>query len=150
SFSEFADGYFGARGWKWETVDRVAVRSFMGDLQRRGLAKRSVARAVSALRSFYAFLANRRGASVNPAKAVRAPKLERRLPGVLERSQVDQLFAAATAAAGQAAGVDGFSALRDLAVLEIFYGTGMRLSELAGLNLQDVDLVSDQVKVRGK
>jgi integrase/recombinase XerC len=122
------------------------MRGFMGEMQRRGIGKRSVARAVSALRTFYVFLAARHGIEVNPARTVRMPKLDKKLPAVLDRSQIDQLFANGTALA--LAG--GFKEVRDLAILELFYGTGMRLSELAGLNLPDVDLVSDQVKVRGK
>jgi integrase/recombinase XerC len=145
AFQSFCDAHYGGQ-WEWKTVDRIGMRSFMGELQRRGLARRSVARALSALRSFYSFLELRYDIGVNPARAVRTPRLERKLPGVLDRSQVDDLFRNGTAlAAGQ-----GFTGTRDLAMLELFYGTGMRLSELAGLNLPDVDLVSDQVKVRGK
>ncbi|MGH9424193.1 MAG: site-specific integrase, partial [Thermoanaerobaculia bacterium] len=145
TFAEFCDEYYGGR-WEWRLVDRLGVRSFMGELQRRGQAKRSVARALSALRTFYNFMMLRHGIALNPARAVRTPRLEKRLPGVLDRSQIDQLFANG----GALAGGGGFSGTRDLAILELFYGTGMRLSELAGLNLSDVDLVSDQVKVKGK
>jgi len=127
-------------------VDRLAMRSFMGSLQRRGLAKRSVARAVSGVRTFYRFLSSRRGLEVNPARGVRTPKLEKRLPVFLDRSQLEELFrfAEVLAQSGE------FQAVRDLALIETLYATGMRLSELAGLNLADVDLVSDQAKVRGK
>ncbi|MBI4500265.1 MAG: tyrosine recombinase XerC [Gemmatimonadetes bacterium] len=151
AFQSFCSEYFGERKWSWSGVDRLAIRSFMGELQRRGQSKRSAARAISALRTFYGFLAARHGLVANPAKAVRSPKLERRLPALLDRSQIDHLFEADAGRAGNApGGPGGFGAIRDLAILEVFYGTGMRLSELAGLNLQDVDLVSDQVKVRGK
>src|SRR2546422_10497945 len=83
---------------------------------------------------------------VNPAKAARTPKLERRLPDHLDRAEIGLLFEEAErrAAAG------GFREGRDLTMLELFYSTGIRLSELAGLNEQDIDLVSDQLKVRGK
>jgi integrase/recombinase XerC len=122
------------------------VRGFLAAEQQRGLAKRSVARALSALRTFYRFLNATRGLEVNPARAARTPKLERTLPVYLDRAEVEMLFSHAEARA--AAG--GFREARDLAVLELFYSTGMRLSELAGLNDPDVDLVSDQVKLRGK
>ena len=118
----------------------------MGELRRRGLAKRSVARAVSALRVFYRFLNARYGVEVDPASNIRLPKLERRLPAVLDRAQVDAMFQCAESLAAGG----GFKATRDLAILETFYSTGMRLSELAGLDLSHVDLVSDQAKVRGK
>ena len=145
-FAAFGDEYYGGGAWTWAGVDRLAMRSFMGSLQRRGLAKRSVARAVSGVRTFYRFLSSRRGLEVNPARGVRTPKLEKRLPVFLDRSQLEELFrfAEVLAQSGE------FQAVRDLALLETLYATGMRLSELAGLNLADVDLVSDQAKVRGK
>ena len=145
-FAAFCDEYYGGGAWTWAGVDRLAMRSFMGSLQRRGLAKRSVARAVSGVRTFYRFLSSRRGLEVNPARGVRTPKLEKRLPVFLDRSQLEELFrfAEVLAQSGE------FQAVRDLALLETLYATGMRLSELAGLNLADVDLVSDQAKVRGK
>jgi integrase/recombinase XerC len=145
-FADFCDRYYGGR-WSWSGVDRLAIRGWLGSLEERRLARRSAARALSALRTFYRFLAaSRGGAEVNPARAARTPKLERRLPAYLDRAETELLFAEAErrAAAG------GFRATRDLAMLELFYATGMRLSELAGLSDPDLDLVSDQVKVRGK
>ncbi len=147
SFQEFCNSYFGGpRNWDWVSVDRLAMRSFMGELARRGLARRSVARAVSALRAFYRFLHSRYGVADNPAAAVRVPKLERRLPAVLDRAQVDVMFEFAESLAHQG----GFKETRDLAILEVFYATGMRLSELAALDMSNVDMLSGQAKVRGK
>ena len=145
AFQRFADAYY-ASSWDWEAVDRLALRGFMGDLTRRGQARRSIARAVSTLRTFYRFLGARYGLAVNPARGLRLPRAERRLPALLDRKQMDELFAVAERAARDG----GFQEVRDLAMLELFYGTGMRLSELAGLNMGDVDVVADQVKVRGK
>jgi integrase/recombinase XerC len=145
AFAAFCQDYYGGP-WSWAGVDRLAVRGFLAAEQRRGLAKRSVARALSALRTFYRFLNATRGLEINPARAARTPKLEKTLPSYLTRAEVEMLFADAEARA--AAG--GFREARDLAMLELFYSTGMRLSELAGLNDPDIDLVSDQVKLRGK
>lgn len=145
AFAAFCQDYYGGP-WSWAGVDRLAVRGFLAAEQRRGLAKRSVARALSALRTFYRFLNATRGLEVNPARAARTPKLEKTLPTYITQAEVELLFADAEARA--AAG--GFREARDLAMLELFYSTGMRLSELAGLNDPDVDLVSDQVKLRGK
>jgi len=142
----FCDGYFAGSGWRWDGIDRLTLRAFMGDLSRRGLSKRSIARAMSVVRSFYRFLAVRYGATENPAKGLRLPRLEHRLPAVLDRAQVDEVFRHAEALASEGA----FAGTRDLAMLELFYATGMRLSELAGLDLPDVDVVSEQVRVRGK
>lgn len=143
----FLDDYYGgASNWKWPGVDRLALRSFMGELQRRGLSNRSIARAMSVLRTFYRFLGTRFGIEENPAKSVRLPKLEKRLPPVMDRAQTDALFQYAEALAERG----GFEGARNLAILELFYAAGIRLSELAGLNVGDLDLVSEQVKVRGK
>ena len=144
-FAAFCDEFYGGP-WRWAGVDRLAIRGFLGALEQRGLSRRSVARAVSALRTFYRFLNLTQGVEVNPAKAARTPKQEARLPAHLDRAEIDLLFGEAErrAAAG------GFAEVRDLAMLELFYATGMRLAELAGLSDADLDLVSDQVKVRGK
>src|SRR5204863_2745521 len=144
-FVAFCGRYY-RDAWSWASVDRQAIRAWLGAQQQRGLAKRSAARALSALRTFYRFLNATRGVEVNPARAARTPKIDRTLPVYLDRQETDELFRSAE----QRAGAGGFRETRDLAILEMFYSTGMRLSELAGLNDADVDLVSDQVKLRGK
>ncbi len=142
-FVEFCGRHYGG-DWSWERVDRQGLRAFLGELQRRGLTKRSAARALSALRSFYRYLQVHHGMEANPARSTRIPKLDRRLPTWMERAQTDALFHNAESAAG----TGEFGALRDYAMLELFYSSGLRLAELAGL--PDLDLLSDQVKVRGK
>jgi len=144
-FAAFCDRYY-AGPWAWGGVDRLAIRGFLAELDRRHLARRSVARALSALRTFYRFLGVTEGVDVNPAKAARTPKLERTLPVYLDRAEIELAFAEAE----RRADAGGFGEARDLAMLELFYSTGMRLSELAGLNDEDLDVVSGQVKVRGK
>jgi integrase/recombinase XerC len=105
-----------------------------------------MARTLSAVRSFYRWMHRNEMVESNPARAVGAPKLDRHLPAYLDRAQIDLLFQAAEARAMEGRFVD----VRNLAILELFYSTGMRLSELQGLSRPDVDLVSQQVKVRGK
>jgi integrase/recombinase XerC len=122
------------------------MRGFMGHLTRRGLSKRSIARALSAVRSFYRYLHRTEQVEANPARGVSTPKLDKYLPAYLDRAQIDLLFQMAEARAWEGR----FTDVRNLAILELFYSTGMRLSELAGINRQDIDLVSQQVKVRGK
>ncbi|HEU4585147.1 MAG TPA: tyrosine recombinase XerC [Gemmatimonadaceae bacterium] len=146
SFVEFLSGYYGAEGWSWEGVDRLAMRGFMGHLARRGLSKRSIARSLSAVRSFYRFMHRNEMVEANPARGVASPKLEKYLPAYLDRAQIDLLFQMAEVRAWEGRFVD----VRNLAILELFYSTGMRLSELAGINRIDIDLLSQQVKVRGK
>lgn len=143
-FSEFCDRHYGQ--WNWTTVDRLGLRGFLGELQRRGLARRSAARALSAVRSLYRYLQEHHGVPNSIARAAKMPKLEKRLPTYLDREQTGRLFAWAES---RVVG-DEFGPSRDLAILELFYSTGIRLSELCGMNLEDLDLLADQVKVRGK
>lgn len=145
-FTTFLSGYYATEGWSWEGIDRLAMRGFLAHLTRRGLSRRSMARTLSAVRGFYKFLALNETVSSNPARAVGAPKLEKHLPGYLDRAQIDLLFQAAEARAMEGR----FEDVRNLAILELFYSTGMRVSELQGLNRADLDLISQQVKVRGK
>src|ERR1041384_83732 len=144
-FAAFCGRHCGGR-WSWAGVDRLAIRGWLGAMEQRGLARRSAARALSALRTFYRFLSVTRGLDVNPAKAARTPKLERTLPTPIDRGEIEMLFAHAE----RRAEAGGFKGARDLAMLELFYSTGIRLAELTGLNDPDVDLVSDRLKVRGK
>jgi integrase/recombinase XerC len=158
AFVEFLEHYYGGdaraprtsdpgpRTWSWEGIDRLAMRGFLAHLARRGLGKRSMARTLSAVRSFYRWMHRNEIVESNPARAVGAPKLERYLPAYLDRAQIDLLFQMAEARAWEGRFVD----VRNLAILELFYSTGMRLSELQGLRRVDVDLVSQQVKVKGK
>jgi integrase/recombinase XerC len=146
SFVAFLQHYYGTDTWSWEGVDRLAMRGFLAQLSRRGLGKRTMARTLSAVRSFYRWMHRNEVVESNPARAVGAPKLDRHLPAYLDRAQIDLLFQSAEARAMEG----GFVDVRNLAVLELFYSTGMRLSELQGLSRSDVDLVSQQVKVRGK
>src|SRR5690242_20680925 len=145
-FVGFLGRYYGGAEWTWQGVDRIAMRGFLGHLSKRGLGKRSMARTLSAIRSFYKYLHRNEIVDTNPARAVGAPKLDKYLPGYLDRPQIDLLFQMAEVRAWEGKFVD----VRNLAILELFYSTGMRLSELQGLNRSDLDLVSQQVKVFGK
>ncbi|MFN8652310.1 MAG: tyrosine recombinase XerC [Gemmatimonadales bacterium] len=145
AFVEFLDRHQGG-AWTFGSVDRLGIRGYLGEMQRRGLSKRSMARALSAVRSLYRFLQVHQNLEHSPVRAAKAPRLERHLPGYLDRDRTESLFAGAEARAA----TGELAAVRDLAILELFYSSGLRLSELVGLNLLDLDLLSDQVKVRGK
>lgn len=145
-FSDFLTDYSGTPGWSWKEVDRLTLRSFMGWCQRKGLARRSVARKLSAVRSFFRFLHLEERLPANPTRAIRAPRLDRRLPGHLRSGGVERIFAGAEVRAGE----NTLMGTRTLVMLELLYGSGLRLSELHSLNLGAVDLVGEKVKVRGK
>src|SRR5690606_23861617 len=142
----FLDGYYESESWTWGGVDRIALRAFLGHLSGQGRARRTIARKLSAVRSFYRFLHREELVEANPARAIRSPKLERHLPAWLARGELDRLFQAAETRAAE----NSFTGTRDPAILETFYATGMRLSALPRPALADLDLVADQVRVRGK
>ena len=145
-FCGFLDRRNGKGGWEFTGVDRLALRSFLGELERRGLARRSAARTLSAIRSFYKWLHVYHDIDIAAIRAAKIPRLEKRLPTYLLAEQVTQIFAYAESQAEK----DDFDALRDLAMLELFYSSGLRLSELRMLDQGALDLLSDQVKVLGK
>ena len=143
---EYLALYYGERAWTWQGIDRLAIRGFLAHLTRRKLSKRTIARALSAVRSFYSYLHRNETVEANPARGVSSPKLERYLPGYLDRAQIELLFQSAELKAREGK----FTDVRNNAIVELFYSTGMRLSELRGINRGDLDLLSQQVKVRGK
>ena len=145
-FVTFLGSYYGAREWSWEGIDRLAIRGFLAHLTRKKLNKRSIARGLSAVRSFYKYLHRNEQVEANPARGVITPKQDKYLPSYLDRAQIELLFQSAELKAQEGR----FPDVRNAAMLELFYSTGMRLSELRGINRTDIDLLSQQVKVRGK
>ena len=117
------------------------VSRYVAEMKRQGLAHSSIQRNLSAIRSFYGFLLKQGAVGANPAAVSRGPKHKRRLPKVLDTDQAAQLL-----------NFDAGSpqTLRDKALLELFYGSGLRLSEVAGLRRSDLDLNQGMVKVLGK
>ena len=142
----FLQGHLGVEAVAWEQVDRLAMRAWLAHLARRGLSKRSSARMLSAARSFFRFLHRADVVEANPARAVGSPKLERHLPGHLDRGQVETMLTAAATRAQEGR----FTDVRDLAILELFYTAGLRHAELRGIDRRDLDLLGGVVKVRGK
>ena len=142
----FVTEYLGTPSWDWSGVDRLTLRSFLGWCQERALSKRTIARKLSAVRTFFRFLHQEDQIALNPVRGIRSPRGERRLPGHLPRRGVSQLFSLAERRAEEST----LESARSLLVLEFLYGSGLRLSELHGINLEEIDLEGDQVRVRGK
>ncbi len=145
-FVGFLDGYYGSSDWTWESVDRLAIRAFLGQLTMGSLKRRTIARKLSTVRSYFRFLHREGAVAANPARTVRAPRQGRELPGYLTQKEMARLF---ELAAGQPA-ISGWRGQRDRALLELLYAAGVRLSEVHSLNLADIDVEVAQVKVRGK
>ena len=125
----------------WKEVNAKMARMFPARMRQRGLGTTSIQRALSSARSFFRFMINRDAVSVNPFEGVRSPKSPKRLPETLS---VDELSALLEKHDGSALSV------RDHAVMELFYSSGLRLSELASLDLVDIDYQQFQVHVTKK
>ena len=125
----------------FQMLDSFSVRRFAAESHRRGLGARSVARRLSAVRTFLNYLIETGVLKSNAGVHVQAPKAPRRLPATLDADQVASLLAIS--------GEDPLT-LRDRAILELFYSSGLRLAELVGLNLGDVDAADRTVRVLGK
>ena len=123
-------------------VDHLTIRSYLSHLARRKLSRSSIARQLSALRSFFKFLMREGTLKSNPARTVATPKREKHLPAVLQSSDIAILLEQPDTA--RPLGV------RDLAWLELLYASGLRISELVGIELDDIELKARLVKVRGK
>ncbi len=150
-FAAFLDEHRG-QAWSWDRIERLDLRSWLGSLQARGLAGATLARRLSAARALFAFLHRTGEIEANPARGIRAPKSGGELPAYLTRGQVERLFEAVEldgSGARESAGA-AERRLRDRAILELLYSSGLRLSELQGLDRQDLDLGARRVKVRGK
>ena len=135
------------KSWKQCTTDDF--RDYLFAIMKRGQARSYVRLQFSALRAFYKFLADRKKLRTDPLRALQLPKLEKKLPLVLTRQQIDELLGAPLRVAKERAAPE-WMPLRDVAVMELFYSSGLRLSELAALDVNDVDLYTESVRVFGK
>jgi integrase/recombinase XerC len=124
------------------TAETGAVRGYLTFLNDKQYSKATIARKLATLRSFYKFLIKRGHINSNPVAAVRTPRQEKKLPKFLEYEDVKRLL--------ETPPVDTWLGARDRAILETLYSTGMRVSELVALNMDDVDFLSEVVHVRGK
>lgn len=123
-------------------VDYSVIRRYVAHLNTIGYSKASIARHISSLRSFFNYLVQNGCLELNPTLLVTLPKKDKILPKVLNRNEIDKIVSMPdeTSVIG----------LRDLALLEILYATGIRVSELASLDIEDIDILSHEIRVTGK
>ena len=131
-------------------IDRLAVRSYLAWLSRRGLRKSSIARKLAAVRAWCGFGVKVGWLSSNPAKLVPMPKTEHRLPRVLNVDEAIALMTAPLNARERSTPASAMAQLRDGAILELSYSTGIRVSELVGANVADIQYDTGFLRVRGK
>ena len=124
-----------------DALQNVQIRRFIASLHSKGLGGKSIARMLSSWRGFFNFLVNRKGFSSNPVIGIRAPKSAKTLPQALSIEQASKLVDIAG---------DDFLSVRDHAILELFYSSGLRLNELVNLNMDALDFTDGTVLVTGK
>jgi len=122
----------------WQDIQPIDIRNHIASRHRKGIASTSLQRELSAIRSFYNYLQKKKHFQTNPAKQLRAPKQERKLPKVLDVDQISGMLDQSP---------DSFIEIRDLAMFELFYSSGLRLSELTAINIDDIDLSAGELRV---
>jgi integrase/recombinase XerC len=140
-----AVGFFREKAGASVRPDQITtrlLRAFLAWLHEKGYARTTISRRVAAVRSWCRFLCRQGTLQKNPADGLRGPKLDRKLPHFLNKADVERLLAAPSADTGLG--------LRDRAILETLYSAGLRVSELVGLELGDLDLAQGVATVRGK
>ncbi len=138
----FLDFLAGNKVTSLDKVDRSLMRRYLGSLQEQHIARGSISRKLSALRSFYRYLIRENLVSSEPLSSLSAPKLEQRLPTFLTEDEVVRLV--------EAPDIRTPNGMRDRAILELLYAAGLRLSEIVDLNVGDVDLNGRQIRAWGK
>jgi integrase/recombinase XerC len=133
----------------WRSCTADQFRAFLLECMKKGMARSYVRLRFAALRSFYKYLVERVELAENPLTAVQLPKTEKNLPVVLSVDQVDELLTAPKKIERENQ-APGWACARDAAILELFYSSGLRLSELVALNVADIDPFSETVRVIGK
>lgn len=142
-FCDFLAHQWGeARAYDWPAVDYSLIRRYLAHLSRQAYAKTTIARKLSALRALFRFLVDEGVVDANPAELASAPRQSLHLPEVLHDYELEELL--------QAPDNTEPHGLRDRALLELFYATGLRLSEMQALNTQDLDFGERQIRVVGK
>jgi integrase/recombinase XerC len=126
----------------FDTVHKESLRAFIGSLIDKGFSQRSIARKVASMRSFFKYLRRQKIIDGNPALILITPKIGKRLPTFLDEESVHQLI--------ESPDQSTTNGKRDRAILELFYSTGMRLSELIGLNICDLKKEEGLIKIKGK
>ena len=133
----------------WKNCGADDFRDYLFELMKRGQARSYIRLQFSAFRTFYRFLMERKNLRRDPVRELQLPKAEKKLPLVLTQKQIEELLSAPLRAPKHKA-APRWMPLRDAAILELFYSSGLRLAELASLNVADVDLYTESVRVLGK
>lgn len=138
----FLINYFGTDKIFWHLVDKKTIRYFMIHLQENKISRRSVARKLATLKTFFKFLVREEVIQQNPTLTIKTPKFDKKLPEYLTVDEIEDLL--------RIPKHNTFEGIRDLALLELFYGTGIRLSELINIRMSDIFMDENLIRVFGK
>ncbi|MBU1422298.1 MAG: tyrosine recombinase XerC [Bacteroidetes bacterium] len=141
-FNRFLTNHFQSDNFELSAVDNVTIRLFLGELVESDFAKKSIVRKLATVRSLYKYLIKKGIIKSNPTINIPTPKVPKKLPTFLEEPSIDRMLNLPDTST-----VEG---LRDKAILELLYSTGIRLSELIGLNLDNIEWSKETIKVLGK
>lgn len=141
-FATFLAGESGNKKIEIADIDKRVIRAYLAALSAKGATKKTTLRRLSTLRSFFKFLVKKRLVAHNPLDEISSPKLERKIPSSLGIEQVEHLF--------EQPDRSDYLGFRDRCIMELFYSSGLRISELVGLNREDFDSRNLRLKVMGK
>lgn len=141
-FEQYLQESTGLQKIHWNLINKNTLRGFMVFLQEAGISLRSVARKVATLKSFFKYLCREEIISQNPASTIKMPKFDKKLPEFISPKDIQQIL--------KIPKTGSFEEIRDLAILELFYGTGIRLSELINIKVSDIYFNEDLIRVIGK
>ncbi|MBS0615017.1 MAG: tyrosine recombinase XerC [Verrucomicrobia bacterium] len=136
------DDFFKSAPVPLEQVDKRHIRAYLAQLNQAQMSRRTILRRLSSLRTFFKFLVREKILTASPLEEIEGPKLEKKIPAPLAYEQVEHLFAQPDTAT--------YLGFRDKCILELFYSSGLRISELVGLNRSDFDVAQKSLRVRGK
>jgi len=141
-FVAFLRSQLGVKKLGIRNIDRLSIRHFLHDLKERGVKGSTLRRKLAAIRCFIRYLCTRENLGANPALAIKMPQMEKHLPSFLDVDEMQRLM--------EIPDTSALRGLRDRAILEVFYSTGIRLGELHLLDVSDMDLFGEVIKVKGK
>lgn len=125
-----------------QSIDRDTIRAFLAHLSASDVTKRTIVRRLSSLRTFFKFAFSQKMILLNPTEDLETPKIEKKVPVSLSYEQIQRLF--------DQPDTDSYLGFRDRVIMELFYSSGLRVSELVALNREDIDLAGPMIKVQGK
>lgn len=139
---QFLMNHFSNKNYSLKNIDGLTIRLFLGELLESGISKKSIARKLSAIKSFFKYIYKIKVMDINPARNIATPKLPKKLPAYLDENAIIKMM--------ELPDNNTIEGLRDRALLELLYSTGIRLSELIQLTLDSLDLNNQTIKVLGK